>query len=203
MQTDPQKIAKDYAHELCGQVEMIDTEVFRAAKLLGPDIPLCPVIVSDIPDEDMELFNIGNIFGYKHDGPPIVWNNASCISAYFVWTSSLAALVARQRKIGLSSDGDFRSKLTILAMLVVRKRILCNAKCFPAFRLYKLLHLPLEEQAAVFTDIDLKESVYEKDSEERMDQLVLYRLLDRELKSDDRGENVLRSIIRLLTNSGT
>ena len=197
---NPKEFAEEYVHGLRVLLQNFDEEVFHQVKLSGFDIPICPVIVSATPEEwDVtDQMEVGTIFAYKHDGAPIVWNNFRFQNAYFIWTSAIMQLVSRLQASGFVVESVLKDKMTILAMLAVRKRVVCYAHCVPTFRLYTIGDLPIETQGDIFKDGFLKESICARDHE-RVDQLVLIRLLTTALKTC-RAQDDYFSGIDLLLN---
>lgn len=198
---NPKEFAEEFVHKLRVLLEHFDSEAFRQAKLSGFDIPICPVIVSATPEgwDILEGMEVGTILAYKHDGPPIVWNNFQFQNAYFIWTSAIMQLASRLQMNGLILESVFTDNMSILAMLAVRKRVVRFAECIPAFRFYNIDDLPLEVRGDVFKEGFLKESVLGRDYE-RVDQLVLARLLSSTIKQRRTPEDYSLSI-KLLINA--
>lgn len=185
-----QEFAVGFAHQLRVLLERFDKDAFWQAQVSGFDIPICPVIVSATPDEwDMLVEeDVGTIFAYKHDGPPIEWNHFRFQNAYFIWTSPIAELVSRLRTHGLFSRTTLEHNMTVLTLLLVRKRVVRYARCIPAFRRYVLNDLPLAIRGGIFQDSFFKESISAGDYE-RIDQLVLARLFSEALKTRKPNED--------------
>lgn len=229
MNLNSKEFVEGYVHGLRVLLQNFDEEVFRRVKLAGFDIPVCPVIVSATPEEwDItEQMEVGTIFAYKHDGPPIVWNNFRFQNAYFIWTSAIMQLVSRlqvkaltsatsslERRVksefstrpsldvvnGFVAESMLKDKMTVLGMLLVRKRVICYAHCVPTFRFYTIDDLPIETQGDIFKDDFFKESISARDHE-RVDQLVLMRLLTAAQKTR-RAQDDYSLSINLMLNHG-
>lgn len=173
MIVNPGKFAEEVSHQLRAFLDAMNQDVFRPAIVLGGEIPLCPVMVGDVPDEDYPT--IGTIYSYFSESFELLLHGFQWQNAFFIWTSPIAALASRTK---LMAQKELRRRLTILAMIAMRSRVRAYAQCFPEFRHYTIDDLAPEDRGSIFQNGFLKESIHAREHE-CVDDLILFQLLNR------------------------
>lgn len=99
--------------------------------------------ITDLPDvtfakniEVLAKFQDLPLMGYKFTGAPVLCAGVTVRNVYYFWTSPMSALVGSlMHKLALS-DREIVLRLTLAALLLLRRRAVRHGAYFPKLRLY-------------------------------------------------------------------